>query len=208
MKIKLIAIAPEDGWAFFAQEDNIYLLRPPYTTERLVQVSKDIVEKAIFHHGFESDEISFDTMAELINYVEERFVEIEKAQGKGMPSLDELREILEFATDDVLDMFLTRTENELIPQRVFGPARAIATDLLRLDSVINNPRMRERALDILVKCNQEVDHHQALTDEISKEREQSWQRKFPNAAKGYPIAAIATLCNTVRQRGQLMPMAI
>ncbi len=153
MKIKLIAIAPEDGWAFFSQADNIYLLRPPYTKERLVQVSEDIVEKAIFHHGFESDEISFDNMAELVNYVEERFVEIAKARVKEVPRLEELREILEFADEAVLDRFLTRTENELIPQRAFGPARAIATDLLRLDKIINNPRMRERALDILKKCN-------------------------------------------------------
>jgi hypothetical protein len=174
MKIRLFAIAPEDGWAFFSQTgqgrtaDKLYLLRLPYTKEGLVEVATEIVEKAIFHHGFEScEDISFDNFAALITYVERRFVDIEELQGKGMPSLAELRGLLEFADDDVLDMFLTRTEDELIPQRAFGPARAIATDLLRLDRVIANPEMRQRALDILEKCNQAEANRPQILDEIA-----------------------------------------
>ena len=174
MKIKLLAIAPEDGWAFYSQaeesetgEDKVYLLRPPYTKEGLVQVSTDIVEKAIFQHGFEAcEDLSFDNMADLIAYVERRFVEIEEARGKALPSPEELRGLLEFATADVIDMFLTRTEQELIPQKAFVAARAIATDLLRLDRVKQNAGMRKRAWNILDTCRRQADSHHVLTDEI------------------------------------------
>jgi hypothetical protein len=198
MKIRLLAIAPEEGWAFFSQSgqsgavDKIYLLRPPYTKESLVEVAKEIVEKAVFHHGFEAcEDIPFDNLAALIAYMERRFVEIEEAQGKGMPSLEELRGLLEFADDDVLNMFLTRTEDELIPQRAFGPARTIATDLLRLDTVIANLEMRQRALDILDKCNQAEAYRPQILDEIASHQTQQWQNRFPNATKRYTPEAMA-----------------
>ena len=207
MKIKLLAIVAEDGWGFFSEGDRIYLLRPPYTKENLVEVSLDIVEKAIFHHGFESCEISFDSMRALVSYIEKRFVEVEEARGRGMPSLDELRELLEFADEEILDMFLTRAETELIPQRAFGPAQAIATDLLRLDKVINNPKMRERALDILTKCDREEDAKTALEDEIAAEQKQGWLIRFPNAAKKYSTGAMAVRQSSVCRNHQLMQIA-
>jgi len=207
MKIKLLAIVAEDGWGFFSEGDRIYLLRPPYTKENIVEVSLDIVEKAIFHHGFESCEISFDSMRALVNYIDKRFVEVEEARGRGMPSLDELRELLEFADEEILDMFLTRAETELIPQRAFKPARALATDLLRLDKVINDSKMRERALDILTKCDRESDTKPALEDEIAGERKKNWQERFPNAAKIYSAEAMAVRQSSVCRNHQLMRMA-
>jgi len=149
VRIKLLAIIAEDGCGFFSEGDRIYLLRPPYTRESLIEVSLDIVEKAIFHHGFGSCEISFDSMSALVSYIEKCFVEVEEARGRGMPSLDELRELLEFADEGILDMFLTKVETELVLQGSFSIARAIATDLLRLDRVQENPQMWQRCLSIL-----------------------------------------------------------
>ena len=206
--IKLLALAPEDGWAFFSQADKIYLLRPPYTKERLAQVSEEIVDKAIFQHGFQAcEETEFGSMADLIAHVERRFVEIETAQGKETPSPEELRELLEFATDDVLDIFLTRIEKELIPQGAFGPAQAIATDLLGLDRVVHNSSMLQRSLDILKKCKQGTDSRRALADEISRAGTAEWSKTFPNATKRYPVESIASRRDGVQQRGELMPLA-
>ena len=125
-----------------------------------------------------------------------------------MPSLDELRELLEFADEEILDMFLTRAETELIPQRAFGPARAIATDLLRLDKVRDNPQMWQRALDILTKCDQEADAKTALTDEIAAGRNQRWRVKFSNATNKYLPEEMVARQNSVLRAHQLMPMAI
>ena len=43
MTVKLIAIAQDDGWGFILDDDETFLLRPPYTSDDKIKKPHDIV---------------------------------------------------------------------------------------------------------------------------------------------------------------------
>jgi hypothetical protein len=165
-EIKLLAIAEEDGWAYFSRGDGIYLLRPPYAEEHLVEVSKDTVDKAVLHHGFKGRENSagnsFDNLSDLIDYVKKLYV-----KDKKIPTVKELREVLKFAPYDVLDRFIARAENELTSRRNFGPVCQIVIDLLRLEKIKNHADRFDRVWNILSECITEWEEFQRVKEFVT-----------------------------------------
>jgi hypothetical protein len=152
MKIKVIAIAPYDGWAFIVEEERLLLLRPPYVLSELDEVSKYEVENAISAHGFEECDITFDSIDEVIEFLKDQFVRLRKNQGIEIPSSKELRKLLEYAPDDVLREYLRRAEEELIPKGKVEAAESIVSDLMKLERVRDNPEMKSMAARIIEKC--------------------------------------------------------
>lgn len=152
MKIKVIAVSPYDRWAFIKKGEKIFLLRP-HDASHLEEVSKTVVEKAVGVHGFEECDIGFDTMDAVVSFVKDQFVQLRKSLGIEVPPLEELRELLNYASDDVLLEYLKRAK-KLIPEKIEA-AELIAQDLLNLEKVKNSPEMREKATEILKRCEQQ-----------------------------------------------------
>jgi len=149
MKIKIIAIAPNDGWGFIEKEEIIFLLRPPYTTSNQIEASSKVVENAIHKYGFVECDSTFSSMREVVRFLKETFVRLMKEQGIGTPSSEELRGLLKYATDDVLLEYLKKTEKELIPEGKLDAAEAIALELMKLEKVKNDKGMLEMCRDLL-----------------------------------------------------------
>ena len=162
MKIKIIAIAPSDGWAFIIKEYKIFLLRPPYISSNQIEVSEKDVETAIHLHGFEECNFDFYSLHEVVEFLKTKYIESMKNQGIGLPSSEQLRELLKYAPDDVLLQYLKRAEEELIPEGKLDAAESIALELLKLDKVKENLEMHDMAEDILNKCNQKKFYMEAL----------------------------------------------
>lgn len=101
MEIKIIAMAPYDGWAFIEREKKIFLLKPPYISSELSEVSEKLVENAVCTYGFEECDITFDSMNGVIRFVKDQFVESRKELGIDVPSSEELRDLLKYSNDDV-----------------------------------------------------------------------------------------------------------
>lgn len=152
MKITIIAVSPYDGWAFIKREGKIFLLRP-HDASQVEEVSKEEVEKAVGVHGFEECDIAFDTMDAVVSFLKDQFVQLRKGLGIEVPTLEELRELLNNASDDVLLEYLKRAK-KLIPEKIEA-AELIAQDLLNLEKVKNSPEMRKAATEILKRCEQE-----------------------------------------------------
>ena len=57
--LKLLATAPEDGWAFVQRDAEILLVRPPYRRWDLSIVPEATVERAIHDYGFAAMEEAF-----------------------------------------------------------------------------------------------------------------------------------------------------
>ena len=154
MKIKIIAIAPNDGWAFIIKEDKIFLLHPPYVSSNQLEVSEEDVETAIHLHGFEECNFDFNSLHEVIEFLKTKYIESMKNQGIGLQSSEQLRELLKYAPDDVLLQYLKRAEEELIPEGKLDAAESIALELLKLDQVKEDREMLDMAADIIDKCSQ------------------------------------------------------
>lgn len=206
MKVKVIVIAPNDGWAFIAKEEKIFLLRPPYISSNQIEVSKKTVENAIHLHGFEECDFTFSGMNELVRFLKEEYIKSKENQGINLPSSKQLKELLKYATDDVLLEYLSRAQRELIPEGKLDAAESIAVELMKLDRVRGNPEMLEQAIYILEKYRQEAERREKLTTEISNNIKKTWGTRFRWAAGRYSVASMIGHQKLVSTRRQLLPI--
>jgi hypothetical protein len=199
----MIAIAPYDGWAFVIKDEKLYLLRPPYRSADLVEASKKDLANAVHKYGFQECSAAFNNLSETIDFLDEKYVELMKKQGVSLPKQEELKSLLKYATDEILREYLDKAEKEFIPQRNLDAAESIALELMRLEKVMENETMFNRALDIIQKCKEErnkLDRLMAKPIKISK--------RFPNARREYTEAAIIELMNYIYQTKQLLPVGM
>ncbi len=206
MKIKVIAAAPCDGWAFIVKEEKIFLLRPPYISSNLSEVSEDVVAKAVSAYGFEECDAVFDNINEVIRFLKDQLVKSRKDLGFEVPSSEELKELLKYFDDDVLFKYLRRAQAELIPEGNFEAAESIALEILKLERVETNPEMRRMAVEILERCTQERKKLEALEGEIANNVEETWKDRFPRAVKKYTADLIVEYHKSIQKRGQLLPI--
>jgi len=207
MEIKIVAIAPNDGWGFIEKEGKIFLLRPPYTSSNQMEVSRKFVENAIHLHGFDVCDIALNSINEVVRSLKETYIESKKSQGVSLPSSEQLRELLKYATDDVLLEYLDRAKKELIPEGKLDAAESIASELRKLERVRTNPKMLELVIEILEKCNKERKRiEEELAGEISNNREETWKGKFPDVVDTYPLGAVISYQKKIAERGQILPV--
>jgi len=155
MKIKMIAIAPYDGWAFIIKEERLYLLRPPYRSKDLLEVEEKDLENAIYKYGFQECDQAFNNLAEIIGFLDEKYIEAMKKRGIALPDKEQLKELLEYATEEILTGYLEKAEREFIPQRNLDAAESIALALLPLKQVKRNEDISQRTINMLKRCREE-----------------------------------------------------
>lgn len=154
MKLEMLAIAPEDGWAFVKQGDKLMLLRPPYRKENYYRVSEATLKQAVNYHGFIVEHGQFDDWKDLIHFLQTRLVEARQALG--YPSLGDRagQELLHRAPQEIVVRFLDRIESELLPSRQWEVALRILTVLLKTQSASDHPELTARIHDLLQQCSE------------------------------------------------------
>lgn len=209
MGIEVIAIAPNDGWAFIKKEDSkIFLLRPPYTSSDQIEASEKDLENAIHLHGFDECAHSFSNIKEVIRFLKDKYVEAMKNLGIELPSLDDLKELLKYASDDILLEFLEKAEKDLIPRGKLDVAISIALDIMKLEKARANPKICSMAVAILEECNQKKREKEELSETLMEESQrETWEDRFPNAANKYSVAAMIRYKESIRDKGQILPVA-
>lgn len=206
MKIRAIAIAPHDGWAFIVKEKKIFLLRPPFVCSNQREVPLEVVENAINIHGFDECDITFDSMNEVIRFLKDQYIRSRKDQGIDVPTSEELRELLKYLDDDVLLKYLRRAQNELISEGNLDAAESVALEILKLERVKNCPEIQRMAIEIIERCKKERNRLAGLEVEILNNLEETWKDRFPRALKEYAVDLIAKHRKSIQKRGQLLPV--
>jgi hypothetical protein len=150
--IRLLALAPADGWAFARSGDRILLLRPPYGKRRHPAVEESAVARAVAVEGFTAEDRDFTDWPALFAFLEEQFL-------AGRPALpaalapESIERILRHAPHSALEGLLDRIERELLPGRQWDAAGELLARFLSVESP--GAVLRSRAADILVHCQQE-----------------------------------------------------
>jgi len=203
MKIKLIAAAPYDGWAFIIKNERLYLLRPPYQAEDLIESSEKDLAVAISKYHFQECHRSFDNFEEIINFLEETYTKAMEKLGISLPDTETLKSLLEYASEDILQDFLDKAEKELMPIRNLDAAESIALELLQLENVKGNQTLYKRTVDIIKKCQIERKKLKRLT-----KRSHQFSKNYPNAIKKYTKNSIFESMNDIYTSRQLLPVGI
>ncbi len=113
MLIKLVSIAPEDGWAFVVIDGRFYLVKPPYETEKFLEVTPNSYLGSIHMGGFLAEEREFDGWEQLFGYLRDRLLEVRPEIARVdvhelrrrfvlVSSLDDLQAALGFVRDKLI----------------------------------------------------------------------------------------------------------
>jgi len=112
--LEVLALSPEDGWAFVRDGARTVLVRPPYTAESSVEVDGGAVGPAVSAYGFEADDKRVEGWPHLLAYLEERAAEIEPDGIED--SDDDLRkQFIAHASEQDLGEAINYVEEELLP---------------------------------------------------------------------------------------------
>jgi hypothetical protein len=196
--IKVAALATEDGWAIIRENQDLFLLRPPYTVSSKIQCTEKELEEAVVKHGFRSVDYSFSNYSQLIRFIKDEYIKANKKSDKTVPTLEELKELLGYASEDVLIRLLDRAETELIPGGKIEAAESLALDLMKLDKIIGNKKLLDRVIDIIYKCAEHRKKRKAWETKLKKRR---LKNIFINIWEKYPVEQIMEKIETTHNRG-------
>lgn len=203
MEIKIIAISKNDGWAFIVIEENLFLLRPPYMPSNLIEVSEKDVENAIHLHGFESCDITQNNTKEVVRFLKEQYVESKKSQGIDSPTSNELKELLKYANNDILQEYLEKIKSELIPKGKLVEAEILALEMMKLEKVRSNADMYANVINIIEECVTRREKREKLTMEIRNSKKENWKEKFPSAFNKFSGEKIINYVKKIQDRKSL-----
>lgn len=151
--IRLLALAPDDGWAFVRSADRILLIRPPYGKRRHPVVEESVVARAVAVEGFRAEDRVFPDWSALFAFLEEQFL-------AGRPALpaalapESVERILRHAPTSALGGLLDRIEHELLPDRRWDAACELLVRFLTVDSA-PAADLRLRAAALFSRCQRE-----------------------------------------------------
>ena len=151
--IELLALAPEDGWAFVRSADRIVLLRPPYGKRRRPTVEESVVARAVAVEGFTAEDRGFADWDALLAFLKERFLANRPALPPALAP-ESIERILRHAPRSSLESLLDRIEREFLPDRQWDAAVELLARFLSVDSPAITEQ-RPRAVGLLVRCQQE-----------------------------------------------------
>lgn len=191
--IRLLAMAPEDGWAFVRSANRTLLLRPPYGKRRHPAVEESAVARAVAVEGFEAADKAFPDWLALFAFLEERFLAGRKALPVALAP-EAVERILRHAPCSVLKNILDRIEHELLPGRQWDAAGELLARFLAVDSPAT-AGLRSRAAELLVRCQQ-----------ARSAAAQRWQRladsaQAPLTAAKYGSESVRAYAERIRQVG-------
>jgi hypothetical protein len=150
--IQLLAIAPEDGWAFLREGEEIYLIRPPYSAANRRRVAASAIETAVAKHGFKAADASFEHWQAVIDYLKQEIVRSWEASGRSLDGREIGLELLQLAEPEKISQLLDRAEEAWLRQGKWNSMEKFLCDIVSLDVTRQNASLSKRAADLLKRC--------------------------------------------------------
>jgi hypothetical protein len=143
---QLIALLPEDGWAFVKEGDRFVLVHPPFRTVDRRVAPEPIVSDAILHHSFmkASPDVPDEPWADVIARIRG---EMQCAASAGAGSF--VDRALGIVPMTMIEAILDDVERSLIPQRKLDGAERALRRLLLEERVRAHATILARAIGLL-----------------------------------------------------------
>lgn len=202
MMLRILAVTPEDGWAYVRSGDEIHLLRPPYTKSTTARVNEDAVAKAITAYGFSASEQECQDWKEVVFFLNQLVADSRDdldASGHG-------EAFLELATREDLVIFLDRVETELLPGHKWEHAENVLIALLKLQQI-------QQDSDLLTRTTTLMQNTYEGRTRAQRDRQQlatggtDTNALFPRVAKQYGQTVVTNYADNVRQQHQIFQLA-
>jgi hypothetical protein len=154
MKLLLEALSPTEGTGIVRSGNLIRLIRPPYKLITSPVLSEEAIGAAISKYGYFAASEEFGSFEDLIAFLNQTTSTSRTEEKLALPESISADSVLELAPMPVLNTFLDRVENELIPIRSFDHAENILIGILGLDLAARDAALRNRTVDLLKRTKQ------------------------------------------------------
>lgn len=154
MSIILEAFSPVDAVAIIRSSQHIRLYRPPYQQSNSIELPESAIEDAVLNHDFHASGTSFESWAAVIAFLNQQLIAYRESCGRPVVETLNAIEILDVAPLEILQSFLNKVENELIPQRQFAHATNFLLALLKSHAAQEHPELISPAANLLEQINQ------------------------------------------------------
>jgi len=201
--VEIIALSLDNEWAFVKHDSNIFLFRPPYLSSNQMEVNEKVVDNALQLKIFKEYKYSFNSIREAIDFLQDQYIELAKKLGVNEPSEDDLKEFLNYTSDEDLMDYLKRAKSEFIPKGNFDIAETIAIDVIALGK--ENRNINNLAIDIWQEIQKLRENKDRIMQMAIEEKQQYWKSKFSDAIKGYPLEYVVEYATQVRKE-QVFPI--
>jgi len=207
--LEILALAPEDGWAFVRDGRRIRLLRPPYTGGATADASAVTAATATARYGFalpRPDRQRFADWAALIGFLRSEMTASRKARGLVLPGDEVAEQLLQYAPATTLRDFLDRIDRELLPARAWDHAEKLLLKMLALPTFRENAELCVRAVALLERTSQA--RKQTLEDwgDLTAPGDEA-VAVCPRAGQRYGRDWIEERAAAIRQRGTVFSFA-
>jgi hypothetical protein len=157
MSITLEAFSPVDAVAIVRSEHRLRLCRPPYRQINTIELPESAIEDAVLNHDFHASGASFASWAAVITFLNQQLIAYRES--RGCPVAEPLNNIavLDVAPLMVLQAFLEKVENELIPQRQFTHAKNFLLALLESNATQEHVNLKVKSISLLRKIQHSED---------------------------------------------------
>jgi hypothetical protein len=153
MDIILEAFSPFDAVAIIRTKQCLRLCRPPYKQINAIELPESAIEDAVLNHDFHASGASFDSWAAVIDFLKQQLMAYRESCGRSVTETLNNLEMLDVAPLTVLQGFLKKVENELIPQRQYAHAKNFLLALLKSNATKENPELITQATNLLEQIN-------------------------------------------------------
>lgn len=101
------AVCYVDGWAYFEQDNKLYLYQPP--RQEPTETTESNMVSAVTKYGYggwRTVDIPMENLTELKKHMRSEFLAIRKQRGEDPPTKEDIKKTLEYMTDELLLMFV------------------------------------------------------------------------------------------------------
>ncbi len=206
-RIKLIAVASEDGWALVRDEEDVLLARPPFMKTFISTLSRSMVEKAVAGYGFTREDKEFSNWKELIEHLKDRMVKTRKARGETAPDSSEIRKLVKHAPKRILSDYMDQVQKEWLPNHEWEAVQDLLTTLIGLEKIRGDDELFNRAVDLLKRCHDSRRRFEKERSELL-DREQALSSDFPLACLRYGAEKLLAFSSLISRQNCIFPMSI
>ncbi|HWY20211.1 MAG TPA: hypothetical protein VNX26_03265 [Candidatus Acidoferrum sp.] len=203
--LKIVAIAPEDGWAFVVRNGETLLIRPPYAQSSLMATSEEASEGAVQKYGFEALDKDFSDWGSLLEYLRGRLSERQKKEVA--PVSEFAPEILGSAPKELKAKMLARIGKELIPNREWKAALLLLRSMQKSRGTMDDPELRNMVLDMLEDCAEGMLRWDLGRRKLTQEG-QDLANQFPILASAQDPNAVKRLAEDVAEKHQVFNVGV
>lgn len=184
--------------AFLQVDDGIiYFVSPPYRLDNRPDVDENVVENAVNKHGFVSSKKQFQDWPSVILYLKAKFRDTWENRKFELTKSEALRQIIQEASEDTIEGYLDRIENEFIPQRNLEHALNVLLDICFAKATQSNPELQRRTRELHDRVRKEKQKN----GPVKINNEKQLKKRFSLATKFNRASNIAEISKYIAKNG-------